>query len=650
MELTPELQEKKRLMIDGLKKTYKVQYDAVQPIPYIKDRLYCVDKVFVEGGVEVCLSSELTRDTGGSWERLESYKNIYTDFRLNYKRRIIQGEPGYGKSTLSLQLAYDWCNDVWNSSMRNVEILILLRLRQLGGIHSIYRAIKLFLLADERGVTVDDINKIIQSCSSVNIILDGYDEYPNRDSNNNNDVDKMIVMELFQNVDVTVTTRYLPKRLKKETKRAKLTGFDEQAKDEYIRKAVVGDNDDAVEQIKRRLYENSVLVDICQVPLIFVMFAHMAHDLKDFVKFKSVTHFFKYMIRCFHEHLKRKFKDTRQNVFYKHETEHQELDEIAFEGLNKNNQQLSWNKIAFQERVGKEFYDQYISIGILIEEQIVSTVSMKDNVLYTTEVRFYHKLFCEWYAAHHLVTVVKNAKNLKETLRFLDPFDLQYLFRFACGLDPNAGKELINHLKSLPGGDTFAILCILEQTGDVNDIMDAVKELCSRDVNIKRGDTALLQRSTTQLLEIASNNNIPISSLHLDYSSIKFEGDTIILHSGISLPILPTVDKIHIAGSNARYGNTATLSRISSRENRHQRHDDAQSANRKTLTEKDILNWFSYGMKCRRIKELLFSQLQLPTSVSPESFTDIMKTRNIRDVSKLTFNSIEQRSLASVRH
>ncbi|PIK58357.1 putative NLR family CARD domain-containing protein 4 [Apostichopus japonicus] len=368
MELTPELREKKRLIIDGLKKTYKVQYDAVQPIPYIKDRLYCVDKVFVEGGVEVCLASELTRDTGGSWERLESYKNIYTDFRLHFKRRIIQGEPGYGKSTLTLQLAYDWCNDVWNSSMRNVEILILLRLRQLGGIKSIYRAIKLFLLAHERRVTVDDIKKIVQSCSSVNIILDGYDEYPNRDSNSNNDVDKMIVMKLFQNVDVTVTTRYLPKVLK-ETKRAKPTGFDEEARDEYIRKAVVGDNDEAVEQIKRRLYENSVLADICQVPLIFVMFAHMAHDLKHFMKFTSVTHFFKYMIRCFHEHLKRKFKDTRQNIFYNHETEHQELDEIAFEGLNKNNQQLSWNKIAFQERVGKEFYDQYISIGILIEEK-----------------------------------------------------------------------------------------------------------------------------------------------------------------------------------------------------------------------------------------------------------------------------------------
>ncbi|PIK34862.1 putative NLR family CARD domain-containing protein 4 [Apostichopus japonicus] len=370
-------------------------------------------------------------------------------------------------------------------------------------------------------------------------------------------------MELFADFDVSLTTRYLPESLREETKRAKLTGFDDKARDEYIRKAVVGNNDEAVEEIKQRLYENSILADLCQVPLIFVMFSHMAHDQRDIMKFISVTQFFKHTIRCFYDHLKRKRKlyDDRNNMFYLHEMEHHELDKIAFEGLNKENQQLSWIKTEFRQRVGLASYDQYIITGILVEEDVVGDDSTGDNVLFTTEVRFYHKLFCEWYAAHHLVTLVKNAYYLSDMLRFLDPFDLQYLFRFACGLDPDAGKKLIIHLKSLPGGDAFAILCILEQTGDVNEIMDSVKDLCSRDVKIQEGDSALLQRSTTQLLEIASKNNIPISCLHLDYSSIKFEGDTIILHSGIPLPKLPTVGKIHIAANNAPTGNPKFIDR-----------------------------------------------------------------------------------------
>ena len=114
---------KKAILIDILKKRYKIQYDAIQPIPYIKDRLYCVDKVFVEG-------STVTEEG----VRLESYKNIFTDSRVKAKRRIIKAEAGYGKSTVTLQLAYDWCNGVKDSPLKNVEILILLRLRQLNSV------------------------------------------------------------------------------------------------------------------------------------------------------------------------------------------------------------------------------------------------------------------------------------------------------------------------------------------------------------------------------------------------------------------------------------------------------------------------------------------------------------------------------------
>ncbi|XP_071831793.1 uncharacterized protein [Apostichopus japonicus] len=602
MELNPDLQEKKQFLIAGLKRTYKGQYDAIQPLPYIKDRLYCVDKVFVEGGVEVCLAPELTPGTRGSWERLESYKSIYTDFRFKSKRRILQGEPGYGKSTLTLQLAYDWCNDVSDSPMNNVEILILLRLRQLGSVKSLYRAIKSFLLFHEPRVSKHEIEEIIHSCSFVHIILDGYDEYPGRDSNDNDDVHKIIKMELFADFDVSLTTRYLPECLRKETKRAKLTGFDDKARDEYIRKAVVGNNDEAVEEIKRWLYENSILADLCQVPLIFVMFAHMAHDQRDFMKFKSVTQFFKYMIRCFYDHLKQKFKDNRSNKLYLHEMEHHELHKIAFEGLNKENQQLSWIKTGFRQRVGQDLYDQYILIGILVEEDEVSDDSTGDNVFFTAMVRFYHKLFCEWYAAHHLATLVKNAHNLSDILRFLDPCDLQYLFRFACGLDPDAGKKLIDHLKGLPGGDNFAILCILEQTGDVNDIMDSVKELCSRRVAINTGDSALLQRSTTQLLEIASKNHIPISCVALAACSPRVDesGLNLILKSGLSLSILSSLQELWIGDYNRR------------------------------LTSEELAAILSYSSQCTSLKELRFLGYHLPDTIPVGSIPSSLKSRHVK--------------------
>ncbi|PIK43443.1 hypothetical protein BSL78_19688 [Apostichopus japonicus] len=139
------LEDKKQILINALKKKYKVQYNGVKPIPYIQERLYCVDNVFVESGVNASIGGAASYDKAIQWVRLKSYKNIFTDSRMRSNRRIVEGEPGYGKSTLTLQLAYDWCNGVPDSPLYDVEILILLKLRQMGNVTSIYKAIKLYL-------------------------------------------------------------------------------------------------------------------------------------------------------------------------------------------------------------------------------------------------------------------------------------------------------------------------------------------------------------------------------------------------------------------------------------------------------------------------------------------------------------------------
>ncbi|PIK57879.1 hypothetical protein BSL78_05160 [Apostichopus japonicus] len=194
-----------REQVNALKRRYRTQYDAIQPIPYIKERLYCVDKVFVEGGTEFCSS----RGTAvkGEWVRVNSYRDIFTDSRIKSTRRIIEAEAGYGKSTVTLQLAYDWCNGVESSPLKDVEILILLRLRQLGNIKSIYKAIKLFLVADEPQIKSSDIKNIIESCSSVEVLLDGYDEYPDKDKGTGSDVDRIIKNALFEDFGVSLNNQ-----------------------------------------------------------------------------------------------------------------------------------------------------------------------------------------------------------------------------------------------------------------------------------------------------------------------------------------------------------------------------------------------------------------------------------------------------------
>ncbi|KAJ8018706.1 NLR family CARD domain-containing protein 4 [Holothuria leucospilota] len=544
-----QLQGKKDMLISELKVKYQDLYDAVQPIPYIRDRLYCVNRVFVEGGIEYLVAIDRIGEHG-TWEKLCSYHNILDDDRVKSTRRIIEGEPGYGKSTLTLQLSYDWCNKIPLSYLKDIDVLILLRLRQLGGVTSVYRAIKQFLLPKDSKLTESDIADIISECSSVLVILDGYDEYPDQDVDVDSDVISIIMRNMFQKFEVILTTRssYLPKKCPALTKRLKLTGFDDNARDQYIRKAVVGDDVTAAEKIKQRLKENPVLGDLCQVPLFFVMFAHMSHESEQFQKFNSVTSFFRYMISCFHSHMKNKMGDENVKKYDLFETDHAELDKLAFEGLSRKDQQIVWSKHYMCERLGRDFYDQYVRIGILVEEEVLDisedpNAIISEHIQYKAEVRFYHKLFCEWYAAHHLSEYASRndvtfdpweesegsegsysvsdkddepeyrngiESQTDHYLKYLDPFDLQYVYRFACGLNSTAAYKIIGYLKTREDAKKFAVLCIFEKSGRVEGVIKDVKDLCAKNVDIDINASLLLQRSTIQLLEIATANKVTL--------------------------------------------------------------------------------------------------------------------------------------------
>ncbi|PIK53178.1 hypothetical protein BSL78_09931 [Apostichopus japonicus] len=576
-------ENKEELFIDQLKKKYEILYDAVQPIPYIKDRMYCVDKVFVEGGMEYLDKTTVTKQ-GTEWKQMKSYDELMDGTRISSTRNILEGEPGYGKSTLTLQLVYDWCKSVSHSPLRQVKILILLRLRQLGGVNSIFEAVRRFILPGDSKFTDDDVKSIIEKCSSVMLVLDGYDEYPDQD-NIDADIYKIIKNDILREIKVILTTRssYLPNYRSPQTDRARLTGFDDLARDKYIRKAVTGDDNEAVDEIKRKLQENPVLGDLCEVPLFFVMFAHITYENKKLQTFHSVTGFFRYMISCFHSHMSNKMKDENVTTFQLFEANHSKLDEIAFKALCGKDQMIIWKKQKICKALGEAFYNQYVRIGILVEEEVLDMFSMPDamgNIRSTVEVRFYHKLFCEWYAAHHLAKKITKLISITSAmLANLDPFDLQYVYRFACGLNKAAARNIIKHLQKTNEGQKFAMLCILEQEGDNDELLESVTELVSDSITINVNDSKLLQRSVTQILEFASKKEIPITSVCLNKSFKECEGDVIILHSGLRLTQLLTVEKIHIETEQVN-----TKPRI--------------------LTEEDVTKIFRYGLRSEHLKDL----------------------------------------------
>ncbi|PIK57878.1 hypothetical protein BSL78_05159 [Apostichopus japonicus] len=223
------------------------------------------------------------------------------------------------------------------------------------------------------------------------------------------------------------------------------------------------------------------------------------------------------MIQCFHDHMRKKSldKNTKKHMS-EYEIEHTELSNVAFEGLTNENQQLSWGREKLSERLGQGFYDHYTLVGIFVEEEVANVTNemiLAKHIQTKTEARFYHKLFCEYYASFALVIKVAaatNATEVKKILDKIDPFDLQYLYRFSCGIDATVGSKIIEYLKGRKDCDKFAILCILEQAGEINDdIKKIVREICLNGVFLSNEESKLLQRSSIQLLDIASKCDAP---------------------------------------------------------------------------------------------------------------------------------------------
>ncbi|KAJ8041330.1 NLR family CARD domain-containing protein 4 [Holothuria leucospilota] len=593
-EALPMTQTKNReVFIQQLKAKYEEMYAAILPIPYIRDRYYRVDKIFINGGIEFLPSNEIGKET---WQTIDSYQSIFDDCRIKSSRIILEGYPGYGKSTLTLQMAYDWCNQTSQSRLDGVGILILLQLRKLGGVTSIFDAIRNFILPIDTTLNLEDIQNIVteyRKTGSMLVILDGYDEFPDQDQET--DVRKILERKMFQDCDVILTTRpsHFPRNFSPYTKRVRLTGFDEEARQKYISKSVTRDETNGG-NIERRLKKNPVLKDLCQVPLFFVMFAHITQDRKDDLKFNSVTIYFQYMVSCFHKHMQNKIeeKDLREK-YEQLEHNHGDLDQVAFENLRQIDQDLVLETNQLLEKIGENCYELYVRIGILVEENVIkvrdrSSARNTPFIQDKKQVRFYHRLFREWYAAHYLSNhITEFPAECEYLLKKLPPSKLPDIYRFVCGLNLTAAEEIIRSLE-LAGNTKFKLLCMLERDGKVDNILNTLKEECADRVNIRNDDDILKQKSILQLIKIASHHKIPLTTVWLWYSfnSVDTTAKNIILKSGLSLPNLQAIEEIVIVEEG------------------------------REIEETEMASVFEFAIKCATLESLGFSRCLLPCCVT----------------------------------
>ncbi|XP_071852639.1 uncharacterized protein [Apostichopus japonicus] len=606
-----EQTQKKRQFIWELQQSYELLYSSVQPVPYQKENSYNVNDLFVEGGIECLRSNPLSKKEERKWQHVKSYHEILNGQRSKSNRCIIEAEPGTGKTTLVLQMTYEWCVCNSGSLIGNVEILIFIKLIQLKGVSSFYEAIKRFILPRDSHFEANDIKDILDGVASVLIILDGFDEYPDH-NNSRSDFSAILQKQMFPQFQVILTTRTgcLPKHFAPRTKRIRLTGFNAEAQDQYLKKAVTMEDENAAKTVKEFLLDNPVLADLCQFPLFFVLYAHLSQENQSLKECTSVTTFFRYVVSCFHRHYTRKLPDNPADHDTSFEKDHDELNKIAFESLCRDKRRTEWRREELENRLGEDFVEYYLLVGILRETELTETVDLPgtaaaDHIQTIHNIRFYHSLFCEWYAANNLTDVIKSGNGhsdndddtlAEEKFEFLEDLDLSnfhYVYRFACGLDPQVAKQLIEYIKATDGGDKYATLCILERNGSVEHIKDMIQNLCSRTVHIAHEDSRLIQRSIQQLLDIvyAMKPQIKVTKLllHESFRGIDVDKCEIIVTSGLKLSCQNTIETLWIEESENDLG------------------------------ENEFKDLLKYSLQCPSLKNVSLSASVVPSALGDEA-------------------------------
>ncbi|XP_071851976.1 uncharacterized protein [Apostichopus japonicus] len=529
-------------LLHQLKKELEFKYKGwcaqIQPIPGGPQQ-YEVEKVFIDRPLIV---SDDCRNSN-NWSGLNSYNDI---FKQDSKRIIIEAEPGYGKSTMILQAAKDWCIKDTKSSLKDVEILILLRLKMLKGITGFYEAVKTTLLPMDTTLLTSQIKRLVRECKSVVVALDDFDEYP--DKKKESDFMKILKGDMLQNCKVILLTRIsiLPEDYHGKTKFMQLKGFSNENQTQYMAKVETPEGYSLKEVIKE-LHIGDVIRDILTVPSFFTMLAHMNEFPGQSQREEGITTattLFKIFIKILEGRL----------TSHIEESETLTLGKAALYGLVEQNEGKSWRKTSLIKEIGEPCCQKFVEIGILVETEERDPNNHKEIEV---RVKFYNLVFCQWYAAVYLTKYLRGSSLLNKgenILKKLNPFYLQFLYRFTCGLNEKAADKVIKYLESGLYGENFALLCTLEKTGKVDDIKEQIKDMCKKTVSFFEGSSRLLRKSTALLLEIASTEKIPIECILFDrcYALVEEHLDHLGMISGMSIPPLVTLKELIIYGVGRR--------------------------------------------------------------------------------------------------
>ena len=401
---------------------------------------------------------------GGEDKLALDYKDLLTT-EVNGRlpnRILIQGEAGAGKTTLGAKIAWDWVNNV---RYQEITLLPVVLLREVKNEQTIGRILKTYM-SNGNDVTGEQLDHYIASNQgNVLTVLDGFDELSVDVSTRLEDIVQIIYCEKHENSKVIVTTRPWRAHLltnshdhKEIYARVRVEGFTRKNVFTYIKKFFTNDKS-AAKDLTQYLKEGNLIADImAPFPIFCSMLCHMWKEVERrqaIRKLQTFSQVFSEMISFLKDHHVSKQYHASQTVeivgaMKQIDVHFKDISRIAFSGLLEN--QLNFDGQAFESC--RDAQITACEVGILTYERGLSlqghTSDFKRPIM-ASNVSFPHKLFQEFMAGLHLVTLFQSDVTEYNRIMTSDILpkaatEFRYVLYFAGSQFKDVGADIVTKL------------------------------------------------------------------------------------------------------------------------------------------------------------------------------------------------------------
>ncbi|XP_071843390.1 uncharacterized protein [Apostichopus japonicus] len=270
-EIKAQDEDKESLFLKCLQQKMKSWFETMTPVPWMKSCQWKCKDLFIASRLVLTNSGSKISSREVDRKCKLHYLDIFTDERLKAETRIIlEGQPGSGKTMLSSQLAYDWCC----GKLMDIPMVIYLPLKIVDDM-TIIQVIKMFYIRKGIPITEEDIESMLNSDKKrVYLILDGLEEYNGGTKDGSpSEIMRVMTKEKLSNCIVLITARTDYAKHLPPGPMLKIGRFDEDEGNEYIKK-VFSDDQKRQEEVKELIDNVPFILDLCNVPLLFVLLVH----------------------------------------------------------------------------------------------------------------------------------------------------------------------------------------------------------------------------------------------------------------------------------------------------------------------------------------------------------------------------------------